>query len=110
MNAITDVVFKFSQRADRKGYFKGRPIAVLSFAPKAYTGIVASSGDYSIQVTGVFTLLGTSHDLTISMQIHIDGSKEIIKGRFVVPYVQWGLKNPSFLIGKAEIALRSNLA
>jgi hypothetical protein len=53
-------------------------------------------------VTGVFTLLGAPHDLTIPMQIHIDGSKATAKGQFVVPYVQWGLKNPSFLIRKAE--------
>jgi hypothetical protein len=53
-------------------------------------------------VSGVFTLLGRALDLTIPVQIHIDGSKVIAKGQFVVPYVQWGLKNPSFLIWKAE--------
>jgi hypothetical protein len=36
------------------------------------------------------------------MQIHIDGTKATAKAQFVVPYVQWGLKNPSFLIWKAE--------
>jgi hypothetical protein len=76
--------------------------ATVSFAPKTYTGTIAASGDSTIQVSGVFTLLGTAHDLTIPIQIHIDGSKAIAKGQFVVPYVQWGLKNPSFLIWKAE--------
>jgi hypothetical protein len=53
-------------------------------------------------VSGVFTLLGEPHDLTIPMQIHIDGSKGTAKAQFILPYVQWGLKNPSFLIWKAE--------
>jgi polyisoprenoid-binding protein YceI len=75
--------------------------ATVSFAPRAYSGTVAASGDSTIQVSGVFTLLGTPHDLTIPMQIHIEGSKATSKGQFVVPYVQWGLKNPSFLIWKA---------
>ena len=37
----------------------------VSFEPKSYTGAIAPSGDSTIQVTGVFTLLGTPHDLTI---------------------------------------------
>jgi polyisoprenoid-binding protein YceI len=76
--------------------------ATVSFAAEAYSGVVAAAGDSTIQVSGVFTLLGTGHDLTIPMQIHIDGSKATARAKFVVPYIQWGLKNPSFLIWKAE--------
>ena len=85
-----------------KDILKVDQFATVSFAPKTYDGMIAASGDSTIQVSGVFTLLGTAHDLTIPMQIHIDGSKATAKGQFVVPYVQWGLKNPSFLIWKAE--------
>ena len=74
----------------------------VSFAPKTYDGTIGASGDSTFQVSGVFTLLGTPHDLTIPMQIHIDGSKATAKGQFVVSYVQWGVKNPSSLIWKAE--------
>jgi polyisoprenoid-binding protein YceI len=85
--------------------------ATVSFAPKAYNGTIAASGDSTIQVSGVFTLLGTAHDLTIPMQIHIDGSQAAARAKFVVPYVQWGLKNPSFLIWKADndVAIDLNL-
>ena len=85
-----------------KDILKVDQFATVSFAPKAYSGTIAASGDSTIQVSGVFTLLGTAHDLTIPMQIHIDGSKATAKAQFVVPYVQWGLKNPRFLIWKAE--------
>jgi len=83
----------------------------VSFAPKTYTGTIAPTGDSRIQVSGVFTLLGTPHDLTIPMQIHVEPSKATAKTQFVVPYVQWGLKNPSFLIWKAEndVAIDLNL-
>jgi hypothetical protein len=74
----------------------------VSFAAKTYTGAITSPGDSDIQVSGVFTLLGNPHDLTIPMQIHMDGLKATARARFVVPYVQWGLKNPSFMFWKAE--------
>jgi hypothetical protein len=94
-----------------KDILKVEQFATVSFAPKAYNGTMAASGDSTIQVSGVFTLLGTAHDLTIPMQIHIDGSKATAKAQFVVPYVQWGLKNPSFLIWKADndVAIDLNL-
>jgi YceI-like domain len=94
-----------------KDILKVDQFATVSFAPKAYNGTIAASGDSAIQVSGVFTLLGTAHDLTIPMQIHIDGSKATAKAQFVVPYVQWGLKNPSFLIWKADndVAIDLNL-
>jgi polyisoprenoid-binding protein YceI len=83
----------------------------VSFAPKTYTGRITPSGDSTIQVSGVFTLLGNPHDLTITMQVHMDGSKATARAQFVVPYVQWGLKNPSFMFWKAEnnVAIDLNL-
>ena len=94
-----------------KDILKVDQYTTVSFAPKTYTGTIAPSGDSTIQVNGVFTLLGNPHDLTIPIRIHMDGSKATAKAQFVVPYVQWGLKNPSFLIWKAEndVAMDINL-
>ena len=76
--------------------------ATVSFEPKSYTGTITPSGDSTIQVTGVFTLLGTPHGMTIPMQIHVDNLQAKAKAQFVVPYIQWGLKDPSFLVWKAD--------
>jgi polyisoprenoid-binding protein YceI len=85
--------------------------ATISFEPKTYTGALAPSGDSTIQVTGIFTLLGTPHEITVPMQVHLEVASATAKAHFVVPYVQWGLKNPSFLIWKAEndVAIDLNL-
>ena len=85
-----------------KDILKVEEFATISFEPKTYTGTIAPLGDSIIQVSGVFTLLGRPHDLTIPMQIQIDGSRATARAQFVVPYVQWGLKNPSFWFLKAE--------
>jgi polyisoprenoid-binding protein YceI len=74
--------------------------ADVSFVPQSYQGTIAPTGDSTIQVTGIFTLHGTPHDLTVPMQIHIDGANCTAKTRFIVPYVKWGLKDPSVFILK----------
>ena len=100
---------------DKKMYrdiLKVEQYATVSFEPKTYTGAIAASGDSTIQVSGIFTLLGAPHEITIPMQVHLDGASAAAKAHFVVPYVQWGLKNPSFLIWKAEndVAIDLSLA
>jgi polyisoprenoid-binding protein YceI len=94
-----------------KDILKVEQYATVSFQPRTYAGIVAPSGDSTIQVTGTFTLLGTPHEITVPMQVHLDGASASARGHFMVPYVQWGLKNPSFLIWKAEndVAIDLNL-
>jgi len=76
--------------------------ATVSFEPTTYTGAIAPSGDSTIQVTGIFTLLGTPHEITIPILVHLEGTTATAKAHFVVPYIQWGLKDPSFLFWKAE--------
>jgi len=86
--------------------------ATISFEPKTYAGAIGSSGDSTIQVSGIFTLLGTPHEITVPMVVHLDGTNATARDHFVVPYVQWGLKNPSFLIWRADddVAIDLNLA
>jgi polyisoprenoid-binding protein YceI len=86
--------------------------ADVSFQPQSYTGAIAPAGDSTVQVSGIFTLHGTPHDLTVPMQVHIDGQSITAKGSFVVPYVKWGLKDPSVFILKVakEVHIDLNLA
>lgn len=74
--------------------------ADVSFVPQSYQGTIAASGDSTIQVSGTFTLHGTPHELTVPMQLHIEGSSLTAKTHFTVPYVKWGLKDPSIFILK----------
>ena len=76
--------------------------ATVSFEPKSYAGAIAPSGDSTIQATGIFTLLGTSHKITIPILVHLEGTTATAKAHFIVPYIRWGLKDPSFLFWKAD--------
>jgi polyisoprenoid-binding protein YceI len=76
--------------------------ATVSFEPKSYAGVIAPSGDSTIKVTGIFTLLGTPHEITVPMLVHLEGTTATAKAHFEIPYIQWGLKDPSFLFWKAD--------
>jgi polyisoprenoid-binding protein YceI len=86
--------------------------ATVSFEPKSYTGAIAPSGDSTIQVTGIFTLLGTPHEINIPMVVHLDSATTTAKAHFPVPYIQWGLKDPSLLFWRAdkEVAIDLSLS
>ena len=81
----------------------------VTFAPKSYQGTLAPTGDSTIQVSGIFTLHGTPHNLTVPMHIHTAGSSMTATGSFNVPYVKWGLKNPSILFLKVAKVVGINL-
>jgi polyisoprenoid-binding protein YceI len=86
----------------KKEILKVEQYATVSFEPKSYTGTIAPSGDSAIQATGTFTLLGTGHEITIPIDVHLQDTTATAKAHFVVPYIQWGLKDPSFLFWKAD--------
>jgi hypothetical protein len=65
-------------------------------------GSISAIGDSVVQVEGVFTLHGAPHDLTVPMQIHIGGTTCTAKTRFMIPYVKWGLKDPSTFLLRVD--------
>jgi polyisoprenoid-binding protein YceI len=74
--------------------------ADVSFLPHSYQGTITPTGDSTIQVSGTFTLHGTPHEITVPVQIHMDDGNCTVKTHFTVPYVKWGLKDPSVFILK----------
>jgi polyisoprenoid-binding protein YceI len=70
----------------------------VSFAPTRFTGEFHGSGDSTLQVHGVFTLLGVAHEIDVPMQVQVNGKQVHAVGTFAVPYVKWGLKDPSTMM------------
>jgi polyisoprenoid-binding protein YceI len=85
--------------------------AEATFRPEHLTGEIAPTGGSSVQVTGVLTLHGTPHDLTVPLEVHIDGKTCTANTRFIIPYIEWGLKNPSTFLLKVdkEVAMEVTL-
>jgi polyisoprenoid-binding protein YceI len=69
----------------------------ITFAPHQMQGQIPSQGDFKVQVLGTFTLHGASHPLTLVLQAHLGEEQLSADTKFTIPYVSWGLKNPSTL-------------
>lgn len=68
----------------------------ITFTPAQIRGALPKSGTAEIDVSGKIRVHGQDHDttLTFTVQPGTDGSLQA-STQFPVPYVKWGLKNPS---------------
>ena len=69
----------------------------ITFAPQQVQGQAPAQGDFKVQVLGTFTMHGSSHPLGLVIQAQWAGSLLTADTNFTIPYVNWGLKNPSTL-------------
>jgi polyisoprenoid-binding protein YceI len=81
----------------------------VTFAPAKFSGQVQDAGDSSGTVEGSFTLLGQAHPITVPMTVHVEGDHFTAAGNFVVPFVSWGVKDPSFMFMKVEKEVKIDL-
>lgn len=70
----------------------------ILFEPERVRGEFQESGTSEIELVGTVTLLGAEHEMTLPATVESDGEHLSFQSHFVVPYVAWGLHDPSFLV------------
>ena len=72
------------------------------FRPTQIEGRVARSGASNVKVHGIFSIHGSDHEL--AAMVHVEMSPDRWKGSctFDVPYIAWGIKNPSNFLLKVK--------
>jgi polyisoprenoid-binding protein YceI len=68
------------------------------FIPDHVTGTLTAEGESQIDAHGVFQLHDTSHEMTLHFVVQNHNGELSAAADFVIPYVQWGLKNPSTFV------------
>jgi polyisoprenoid-binding protein YceI len=68
-----------------------------TFAPIQIKGAIGSQAPSQIEVQGIFNLHGSDHNITVTFEVHPEGNQLSASAHFVIPYEEWGLKNPSTL-------------
>ncbi len=74
----------------------------IVFRPDHADGALAASGASTLQVHGMFTMQGAEHEVTFPVEVTFAGSAWSAKASFQVPYVRWGMKNPSKLFLRVD--------
>ena len=70
----------------------------ITFVPDHVQGQIDSQHESQLEIQGVLTLHGTEHPVIVIARINPGGDQLNATTRFDIPYVKWGLKNPSSFI------------
>jgi len=72
------------------------------FTPDRLEGHIAPEGEAQIDLHGIFRIHGADHELTLHVQVEAAGGQYTASTHFVIPYVKWGMKNPSNFLLKVD--------
>lgn len=74
----------------------------IVFRPDRVEGRVAPRGASHVQLHGMFRIHGAGHELTLPVEVEAADGRYTATLTFAVPYVKWGMKNPSTLFLRAS--------
>ena len=67
----------------------------IKFRPDRIEGSVKTAATSTVQVHGMFAVHGAQHEITVPVEVKLEGDHWTASAHFPVPYVEWGMKNPS---------------
>lgn len=72
----------------------------IIFVPQHVIGHLEKNDQFHARLQGVLSLHGAGHPLVMDVQGLIVGDSLVAKSHFSVPYVEWGMEDPSVLFLK----------
>lgn len=82
----------------------------IVFLPQQVEGRVALDGTSQEQIRGVIRLHGSAHPATVPVESEIHDGKLKATLHFDIPYVEWGLKDPSTFVLRVDKAVKMEIA
>jgi len=79
------------------------------FTPSRVEGTLAAAGTSSLKVRGTLSIHGATQEMTMDVQATANADRISATVKFDVPYVAWGMKNPSNLILKVSKTVRVSI-
>ena len=79
------------------------------FVPDRVDGVLSVRGSSSLKVHGVFTIHGAAHEMTMDVQTSVAGEQMRTTMAFDIPYVAWGMKDPSNFLLKVNKSVQMSI-
>ena len=79
------------------------------FTADRASGELAPRGASELDVHGALQIHGASHEMTFHFRADVNGSEVASSTGFTIPYVQWGMKNPSNFLLKVSDKVEMNI-
>jgi polyisoprenoid-binding protein YceI len=74
----------------------------IVFRPVRLEGKLAPQGASQVKLHGMFAIHGGEHEITVPVDVQAANGKYQATAHIDVPYVQWGMKNPSTFILRVD--------
>jgi polyisoprenoid-binding protein YceI len=74
----------------------------IVFSPKHVTGFVPGQASSTVQLAGTFTIHGASHEFTLTVAITANNKSVEAHTKFSIPFVAWGMKDPSVMFLRVD--------
>ncbi|HEY7098015.1 MAG TPA: YceI family protein [Terriglobales bacterium] len=74
----------------------------ITFRPDRVEGRLVAEKSSTLQVHGMFSVHGAEHEVTLPIQVQISSSQWSVDTNFQIPYLKWGMKNPSKFLLRVE--------
>jgi polyisoprenoid-binding protein YceI len=79
------------------------------FVPRSLEGSLAVPGASTLKIHGAFTMHGTTHEMTMDVQTTATGDQIRATITFDIPYVAWGMKDPSNFLLKVDKTVKVSI-
>ena len=70
---------------------------LFHFEPSRIVGRPVDDGSSEVELQGTMTVRGEAHPMMLLARVEVVDGRLTATTTFTVPYVEWGMKDPSFL-------------
>ncbi|HLW84268.1 MAG TPA: YceI family protein [Candidatus Sulfotelmatobacter sp.] len=81
----------------------------IVFRPDRVEGAMSLKGKSTVKVHGIFTIHGVDREIEVPAEVELAADRWTATVHFTIPYVKWGMKNPSALFLRVDESVQIDL-